>query len=89
MAEHQKEKKRNGQGMDRRTFLKASGIATGALLGGFHFVRKAQAQRTGPIKLGFITPLTGPYATEAKDMQAGAELAIAQINAAGGARKEG
>ena len=70
--------------MDRRTFLKTSGIATGALLGGFNFVRRAQAQQTGPIKLGFITPLTGPYATEAKDMQAGAELAVAQINAAGG-----
>jgi len=83
MAEH-KEEKGNGQGMDRRTFLKTSGLATGALLGGFSFVRRAQAQQTGPIKLGFIAPLTGPYATEAKDQQAGAELAVAQINAAGG-----
>ena len=74
-----------GCGIDRRTFIKTTGIVTGsALLGGFPFVRRVQAQDTGPIKLGFPIPLTGPYGTEAKDQQAGAELAVAEINAGGG-----
>jgi len=84
MAEVKKEQE-NGKGIDRRTFIKTTSIVTGsALLGGFHFVRKASAQQTGPIKVGFPIPLTGPYGFEAKDQQAGAELAVAQINAAGG-----
>ncbi len=70
--------------IDRRTFIKGAGCATGmALFGGFHFVRKSDAA-DGPIKLGFPIPLTGPYGTEAKDQQAGAELAVAQVNASGG-----
>ena len=36
------------------------------------------------IKIGFPVPLTGPYATEAKDQVACAEIAIADFNAAGG-----
>ncbi len=76
--------KKPTKGMDRRTFIKVSGLTTGAaLLGGFHFVPKVRAQ-TGPFKIGFPIPLTGPYGTEAKDQQAGAELAIAEINASGG-----
>jgi branched-chain amino acid transport system substrate-binding protein len=77
--------KDQGRGMDRRTFIKTTGIVTGsALLGGFHFVGRAHAQQAGPIKLGFPIPLTGPYGTEAKDQQAGAELAVAEINSQGG-----
>jgi branched-chain amino acid transport system substrate-binding protein len=73
-----KDQKGRGKGMDRRTFIKTTGMATGAaLLGGFHFVPRALAQDTGPIKLGFPIPLTGPYGTEAKDQQGGAELAVA------------
>jgi branched-chain amino acid transport system substrate-binding protein len=72
------------KGIDRRTFIKVSGITTGAaLLGGFHFVPRTHAQ-TGPLKFGLPIPLTGPYGTEAKDQQAGAELAVAEINASGG-----
>ncbi len=70
--------------INRRTFIKVSGMATGAaMLGGFHFVRRSHAAE-GPLKLGFPVPLTGPYATEAQDQQAGGELAVAQINASGG-----
>src|SRR5512139_782895 len=77
--------KDQGRGMDRRTFIKTTGIVTGsALLGGFHFVPRAHAQQAGPIKLGFPIPLTGPYGTEAKDQQAGAELAVVEINSQGG-----
>jgi branched-chain amino acid transport system substrate-binding protein len=84
MAEGKKEQVTDS-GIDRRTFIKTTGIVTGAaLLGGFHFVPRVGAQETGPIKLGFPIPLTGPYGTEAKDQQAGAELAVAEINADGG-----
>ena len=84
MAEGKKEQVADS-GIDRRTFIKTTSIVTGSvLLGGFHFVRLARAQDTGPVKVGFPIPLTGPYGTEAKDQQAGAELAIAQINAKGG-----
>src|SRR5271169_1309207 len=70
--------------INRRTFIKVSGIATGAaMLGGFHFVPRSHAAEA-PIKLGFPVPLTGAYATEAQDQQAGAEVAVAEINASGG-----
>lgn len=85
MMDESKKKEVNEKGIDRRTFIKTTGMVTGAaLLGGFHFVPRVSAQETGPIKLGFPIPLTGPYGTEAKDQQAGAELAIAEINASGG-----
>ncbi|WP_158810297.1 ABC transporter substrate-binding protein [Beijerinckia sp. L45] len=37
-----------------------------------------------PIRIGFPTPLTGPFGAEAKDQVRCAELAIKQFNAAGG-----
>ena len=84
MSEIKKKKVKGGKGMNRRTFLKTSGIAAGAMtFSGFHFVRHTQAA-SGPFKVGFPIPLTGPYGTEALDQQAGAELAIAEINADGG-----
>lgn len=41
-------------------------------------------QDTGPIKLGIVVPLTTPVATAGLEQRQGAELAIAEINAAGG-----
>jgi branched-chain amino acid transport system substrate-binding protein len=40
--------------------------------------------QTGPIKIGFHAPLTGFAAADGKSAQLGAELAVAQANAAGG-----
>ena len=40
--------------------------------------------QTGPIRIGFPTPLTGPYGAEAQDQVRAAQLAIAQFNEAGG-----
>lgn len=69
----------------RRGFLKSvSALGGAAALGGFYISKESFAQTKEPIKLGFPIPLTGPYGTEAKDQQAGAELAVAQINAQGG-----
>ena len=79
-----KKENRGKKGITRRTFIKTSGIAVGAAaFGGFHFVPQSFAAG-GPLKFGFPIPLTGPYGTEAKDQQAGAELAVAEINKGGG-----
>ncbi|MGH7312084.1 MAG: ABC transporter substrate-binding protein [Candidatus Rokuibacteriota bacterium] len=65
----------------RREFLRltAAASATLALRGA-----PAIAQDRGPIKIGFPIPLTGPYGAEASDQQAGATLAVAEVNARGG-----
>ena len=69
----------------RREFLKKAGVIGGmAAFGGFYTPKKSFAQAKEPLKLGLPIPLTGPYGTEAKDQQAGAELAVAEINAKGG-----
>jgi len=84
MSEIKKKKAKGGKRMNRRTFLKTTSMAAGAVaFSGFHFVRNTRAA-TGPFKVGFPIPLTGPYGTEALDQQAGAELAIAEVNADGG-----
>ncbi|MCE7505725.1 ABC transporter substrate-binding protein [Polynucleobacter sp. IMCC30063] len=44
-------------------------------------IAKAQA---APIKIGFPTPLTGPFSAEAQDQARAAELAIKEFNEAGG-----
>ena len=43
----------------------------------------ARAQ-TGPIKIGFPVPLTGPFTVEAQDQVRAAELAVKEFNEAGG-----
>ena len=69
----------------RREFLKRTGAIGGMVaFGGIHIPKQSFAQKKGPFKVGFPIPLTGPYGTEAKDQQAGAELAVAEINAKGG-----
>ena len=40
--------------------------------------------QTTPIKIGFLVPLTGPYAPEAQDQVRSAQLAIQEFNDAGG-----
>ena len=44
-----------------------------------------RAQGTeGPIRIGFPTPLTGPFGAEAQDQVRAAEVAVAEFNEAGG-----
>ena len=77
--------RKKGKGMSRRTFIKTTGMMVGAAgLGGFHFIPKRALAAAGPVKLGCPLPFTGPYGTEALDQQAGAELAVSEINANGG-----
>jgi branched-chain amino acid transport system substrate-binding protein len=39
---------------------------------------------TGPIKIGFVAPLTGDVASIGQNMKMAAELAVAEVNSAGG-----
>ncbi len=66
--------------MHRRAFLATTALGTAAL--GFPAVLRAQG--TGPIKIGFPLPLTGPFGAIATDQQRGAILAMEQVNARGG-----
>jgi branched-chain amino acid transport system substrate-binding protein len=66
--------------MNRRTFLTTTSAAAATLA--FPAVLRAQGS---VIKIGFPLPLTGPFGAIANDMQRGAQLAMEEINAAGGA----
>jgi branched-chain amino acid transport system substrate-binding protein len=66
--------------MDRRSFL-GTATATAAVLA---FPAVLRAQGSGPIKIGFPLPLTGPFGAIATDQQRGAILAQEQVNARGG-----
>jgi branched-chain amino acid transport system substrate-binding protein len=63
--------------MDRRAFLTTAGI--GATTLGFPAVLRAQSK--DPVRIGCPLPLSGPFAALAKDMQQGAQLAEAELNA--------
>ena len=44
------------------------------------------ANAADPIKVGVVTPLSGTYAQIGKQVRWGAELAVKEINAAGGVK---
>ncbi|MDP4006344.1 ABC transporter substrate-binding protein [Methylobacterium sp. NEAU K] len=70
-----------GQGtLSRRTLV--AGMAVAGTLGGIGRPRPARAAET--IRIGFPTPVTGPFGAEAKDQIRSAELAVKQFNEAGG-----
>jgi branched-chain amino acid transport system substrate-binding protein len=50
------------------------------------FLMSANAQAQDPIKVGVVTPLSGTYASIGKQVRWGAELAVKEINAAGGVK---
>ncbi len=58
-------------------------LAGGALATAPALFNIARAQ-SGPIKIGFPVPLTGPFSAEAQDQVRAAELAVKEWNAAGG-----
>jgi branched-chain amino acid transport system substrate-binding protein len=66
--------------MDRRAFLATAAAGTATLA--FPHVLRAQAK--DPIRIGFPSPLTGPFAVLAEDQKKGAELAADELNAKGG-----
>lgn len=73
-------------GMRRREFL-AAGAATAAIgITGFPAVLRAQA---ASVKVGLVHPVTGFISFSGTQCRAGAEMAIADINAAGGIKSLG
>lgn len=76
MSEHNKT-----SGISRRQFIQSSAALGGlALLGG---TRMAEA-KSAPIRIGVISPLTGPWTVYGKAHLEGIQLATEEINAAGG-----
>ncbi|HXH83715.1 MAG TPA: ABC transporter substrate-binding protein [Candidatus Tectomicrobia bacterium] len=70
--------------MNRRAFLKTAGAV--AALGAVPSVGRAQAKE---VKLGYILPVTGPLAFEAQLSLNGLQLAVDEINQAGGIKALG
>ncbi len=68
----------------RRTTL-GMAIATGAT----GIARRARAQTPGEVKIAMLVPLSGPWARSGILEKLGAEMAIDDINAAGGIRSMG
>lgn len=69
----------------RRAFLRGAAVtagAAGASLALPGFLRSARGE--APIKVGLISPLTGAWTVYGKAHSAGFELAVDEINAAGG-----
>jgi len=70
--------------VNRRVFLKTAGAA--AALGAFPAIGRAQGKE---VKLGYLLPATGPLAFEAQLSLNGLQLAVDEINSAGGIKSLG
>jgi branched-chain amino acid transport system substrate-binding protein len=66
--------------LNRRRLLTVGAAAAASPM----LINIARAQGSGPIKIGFPTPLTGAFSAEAQDQVRAAELAVKEFNAAGG-----
>src|SRR5215218_10625602 len=66
----------------RRAFLKTVGVGAAATVAAPHCIRNAWA--ANPIKVGVISPLTGAWTVYGKAHISGFELAVDEINEAGG-----
>ncbi|HRF08275.1 MAG TPA: ABC transporter substrate-binding protein [Xanthobacteraceae bacterium] len=77
-----KDRNRGRKGLLSRRQVVA-GMGAGVALGvvGMPWIARAQAEA---IRIGFPSPLTGPFGAEARDQVRSAELAVKQFNAAGG-----
>jgi len=78
--------KTNSAGVRRREFLATGAAALGVGVTGFPAVLRAQA---AAVKIGLIHPVSGFIAFSGSQCRAGAEMAIADINAAGGIKSLG
>ena len=74
--------------MSKARLLNASAFALFAILSaGIAVLASAQAQQQGPIKIGFLIPMTGPLASSGADMSNGYKLFWSQANNTAGGRK--
>src|SRR5262244_2263044 len=68
----------------RRAILKSlAGAGAASAVSGVPFVNRV-ALGEQPLKLGVVVPITGPMALEAQEMLAATQIAVEDINAAGG-----
>jgi branched-chain amino acid transport system substrate-binding protein len=86
MSEFSKRRITAGAGVNRRVFLAAGSAAVGLGITGFPAVLRAESQS---VKIGLIHPVTGAISFSGTQCRAGAQLAIADINAAGGIKSLG
>jgi len=73
-------------GLERRQFIKRSAALAAAGVAGFPAIVRAQS---GPVKVGILHPVTGALAYSGGLSRLGAQLAIDEINAAGGIKSLG
>ncbi|MBX9587750.1 MAG: ABC transporter substrate-binding protein [Hyphomonadaceae bacterium] len=76
-----KDKQSKSMSINRRQVVGGIGFGAAATLVGMPYIARAQSET---IRIGFPTPLTGPFGAEARDQVKSAELAIKQFNEAGG-----
>jgi len=82
-------KKNLGKGIDRRSFLKTSGVlGLGLTVSGFGVPTLLRAQAK-IIKIGQVEPVTGPLAVIGQTMRRAGLLAVEMINAKGGIKSMG
>ncbi|WP_193176939.1 ABC transporter substrate-binding protein [Oricola nitratireducens] len=74
------------RGVDRRQFIATGAAALGLGITGFPAVLRAEAT---PVKIGLIHPVSGFIAFSGTQCREGAQMAIADINAAGGIKSLG
>jgi len=78
------EKRLSMDGMDRRTFLKVSGVAGLAVAASTFGVPKLLRAAPPTIKIGSVQPATGPLAVIGVGQRRGNQLAVDYINSMGG-----
>jgi len=71
-------------GMDRRTFLKVSGVASLGMAATTFGVPKLLRADPPTIKIGSVQPATGPLAVIGVGQRRGNQLAVDYINSMGG-----
>ncbi len=76
-----KNKQNTSMSLNRRQVVGGLGLGAVASVIGMPGIVRAQAET---IRIGFPTPLTGPFGAEARDQVKSAELAVKQFNDAGG-----
>ena len=75
------------RGMDRRTFIKVSGVGIAGLAGGM--IPFTVESKPKDILIGDIHPTSGGLAEYGKHCQHGVQLAVEHVNAAGGIKSMG
>ena len=75
--------------MTERGWTKREALGLAAGLAAASVVATARAQAPGPVKIGMVIPLSGPWATTGLNIKAGCDMAIDDINKSGGIKALG